>query len=170
MTLQQAAAFCLLKQEFAHFLSTLIIILIFLFTSREEFWPVNRGFDSFFGFLIGAQTYFTHQYVLYTILYTFAETAPFQVPKSGTSDAETKKRRPLIQINIPAKWWITCLFYAFTTFGWVLSQFLKIVFLDRFGAVFKAIWPKNFKLLVGGVKCVIMSKQIFFLVSHIKLQ
>jgi len=28
---------------------------------REEFWPVNRGFDSFFGFLIGAQTYFTHQ-------------------------------------------------------------------------------------------------------------
>ena len=27
---------------------------------REEFWPANRGFDSFFGFLIGAQTYFTH--------------------------------------------------------------------------------------------------------------
>ena len=25
---------------------------------REDFWPANRGFDSFFGFLIGAQTYF----------------------------------------------------------------------------------------------------------------
>ena len=63
----------------------------------------------------------------------FAESARFQVPKNGISDHETKKRRPLFVANYPPKWWITCLFHAFITFGWVLSQFLKF---GSFGAVF----------------------------------
>ena len=42
--------------------------LIMLLTYREEFWPANRGFDSFFGFLIGAQTYFTHEFASYNLL------------------------------------------------------------------------------------------------------
>ena len=64
---------------------------------------------------------------------TFAESARFQVPKNGISDHETEKRRPLFNANIPPKWWITCLFHSFITFGWVLSQFLKF---GSFGAVF----------------------------------
>ena len=35
---------------------------------------------------------------------TFAKSARFQVPKNGTSNAETKKRRPLFNANIPPKW------------------------------------------------------------------
>ena len=54
------------------------------------------------------------------------------MPKNGTSGAETKKQRPLFNANIPPKWCRTRLFYAFSTFGWVLSQFKKIVFLAPF--------------------------------------
>ena len=67
---------------------------------------------------------------------TFAEIARFHVPKNGTSDAETKKPRPLFNANIPPKWCEARLFYAIITFGWVLSQFSKIanfrLFLLRF--------------------------------------
>ena len=59
---------------------------------------------------------------------TFAESAHFHVLKYGTSDAETKKRRPLFYANISPKWCIACLFYAIITFGWVLSQFSKIAY------------------------------------------
>ena len=48
------------------------------------------------------------------------------MPKNGTSDAETKKRRPLFNANIPPIWCIAHLFYAIITCGWVLSQFSKI--------------------------------------------
>ena len=41
----------------------------------------------------------------------------------------------------PPKWWIRHLIHAFFTFWWVLSQFLKIVFLDSFRAIFPAKWP-----------------------------
>ena len=51
--------------------------------------------------------------------------ARFQVTKNGTSGAETKKRRPLFNANIPPKWCRARLFYAFSTFGWILSQFKK---------------------------------------------
>ena len=44
-----------------------------------------------------------------------------------------QKRRPSFNANIPPKWWITCLFYAFTTVGWVLSQFFEF---GPFGALF----------------------------------
>ena len=44
-----------------------------------------------------------------------------------------QKRRPSFNANISPKWWITCLFYAFTTVGWVLSQFFEF---DPFGALF----------------------------------
>ena len=54
---------------------------------------------------------------------------PVILPKFGP---KTKKPRPLFNANIPQKWWITCLFHAFITFGWVLSQFLKF---GSFGAV-----------------------------------
>ena len=54
---------------------------------------------------------------------TFAKSARFQVTKNSTSGAETKKRRPLFNANIPPKWCRARLFYAFSTFGWVLSQF-----------------------------------------------
>ena len=57
---------------------------------------------------------------------TFSKSARFHVPKNGTSDAETKKRRPLFNANIPPKWCVARLFYAIITFGWVLSQFSKI--------------------------------------------
>ena len=54
---------------------------------------------------------------------TFGKSARFQVPKNGTSGAEQKKRRPLFVANYPPKWCTARLFYAFSTFGWVLSQF-----------------------------------------------
>ena len=67
---------------------------------------------------------------------TFRKSARFHVPKNGTSDAETKKRTPLFNANIPSKWCVAGLFYAIITFGWVLSQFSKIAnfrsFLRRF--------------------------------------
>ena len=63
---------------------------------------------------------------------TFTESARFQVLKNGTLNAGTKKRRPLFNGNIPPKWWLTRLFYAFITFGWVLSQFSKIAHLWPF--------------------------------------
>ena len=68
--------------------------------------------------------------------FKIAGNARFQAPKSGTSDAETKKRRPLFYANIPPKWCVARLFYAIVTFGWVLSQFSKFnnfrSFLRRF--------------------------------------
>ena len=67
---------------------------------------------------------------------TFAKSARFQVTKNSTSGAETKKRRPLFHANIPPKWYTTRLFYAFSTFGWVLSQFWKIVYLEPFRSRF----------------------------------
>ena len=36
---------------------------------------------------------------------TFGESARFQVLKNGSSDAETKKRRPFVNANYPPKWW-----------------------------------------------------------------
>ena len=57
------------------------------------------------------------------------KSARFHAPKNGTSGAETKKRRPLFNANYPPKWCRASLFYAFSTFGWVLSQFWKIMFL-----------------------------------------
>ena len=53
---------------------------------------------------------------------TFAKSARFHVPKNGTSEAKTKKWRPLFVANYPPKWCTACLFSAFITFGWVLSQ------------------------------------------------
>ena len=49
----------------------------------------------------------------------------FQVPKNCTLDAKTEKLRPLFLCKDPPKWWITYLFYAFNTSGWVLSQLFK---------------------------------------------
>ena len=49
----------------------------------------------------------------------------FQVPKNCTSDAKTEKLRPLFLCKHTPKWWITYLFYAFNTSGWVLSQLFK---------------------------------------------
>ena len=66
-----------------------------------------------------------------------------EVPKNGTSVAETKKPRPLFNANIPPKWWITCLFYAFITFGWILSQFLKIPFFGLFWCRFPSYMAKK---------------------------
>ena len=74
---------------------------------------------------------------------TFAESARFQVPKNGISDHVTKKRRPLFVANYPPKWWITCLFHALITFGWVLSQFLIWVILCSYWVGFPATWAKK---------------------------
>ena len=63
---------------------------------------------------------------------TFAKSARFQVPKNGTSGAETKKQRPLFDANIPPKWCRTRLFCAFSTFGRVFNQFKKFGFLAPF--------------------------------------
>ena len=49
----------------------------------------------------------------------------FQVPKNCTSDAKTEKLRPLFLCKHTPKWWVTYLFYAFNTSGWVLSQLFK---------------------------------------------
>ena len=62
----------------------------------------------------------------------FDKSARFQVTKNGTSGGETKKIRPLFNANIPPKWWGTHLFYAFITFGWVLSNFSKIAIFYHF--------------------------------------
>ena len=52
--------------------------------------------------------------------------AHFQVPKNCTSVAEIKKKqRQISHANIPPKWGITCLFYAFCSFGWVLKPIFK---------------------------------------------
>ena len=67
---------------------------------------------------------------------TFGKSARFHVPKNGTSDAETKKRRPLLNANIPSKWCVARSCYGIITFGWVFGQFLKIANVDRFYAVF----------------------------------
>ena len=77
---------------------------------------------------------------------TFAKSARFQVPKSGTSDAETKKWRPLFNANIPPKWWNRHLFYTFITFGWVLSQFLKNPFFGLFWGRFSSLMAKELKV------------------------
>ena len=63
---------------------------------------------------------------------TFGKSARFQVPKNGTSGADSKKPRPLFNANIPPKWCRARLFYAFSTFGWVLSQLQNFGFLAPF--------------------------------------
>ena len=65
-----------------------------------------------------------------------AKSAHFHVPKNGTSEAEPKKRRPIFVANYPPKWCTARSFYAFSTFGWVLSQFWKIVFQEPFRSRF----------------------------------
>ena len=54
-----------------------------------------------------------------------------------------KKRRPLFHANIPPKWWNRHLFCAFTNFGWEISKFQKLPFLDRFEPFFFEHWPKS---------------------------
>ena len=76
----------------------------------------------------------------------FGESTRFQVPKNGTSDAETKKPSPLFNANIPPKGWITRLFYAFITFGWVLSQFSKFAFFGQFWSNFPSLTAKKLKV------------------------
>ena len=75
MTLQQGGL--LFDEARIDTLSVTVFIFIYIdtlilsLTYSEEFWPVNRGFESFFGFLIGAQTYYTHEYVsVYYMYYT----------------------------------------------------------------------------------------------------
>ena len=63
---------------------------------------------------------------------TFGKSARFQTATNSTSGAEIKKLRPLFNTNIPLKWCRTRLFYAFSTFGWVLNQFFKFGFLAPF--------------------------------------
>ena len=53
----------------------------------------------------------------------FGESAHFQVPKNGTLSARIQNLRPLFHANIPPKWWSRCLFYSFTTFERVISEF-----------------------------------------------
>ena len=58
----------------------------------------------------------------------------FRCPKMGL--ARIQKRRTLFHANIPPKWWMRHLFYAFTTFGWVISQFWNMPNLGQFWAIF----------------------------------
>ena len=60
---------------------------------------------------------------------TFGKSAHFYASKNDPSGAETKKPRLLFNANIPPKWCRTHLFYAFSTFRWVLLRFWNLVFL-----------------------------------------
>ena len=60
---------------------------------------VLRGFWSPFEDLAAGSAIFWHSKTG-----TFGKSARFQVPKNGTSGAETKKRRPLFVANYPPKW------------------------------------------------------------------
>ena len=82
---------------------------------------------------------------------TFAKSARFQVPKNGTSGAETKKRRPLFVANYPPKWCTARLFYAFSTFGWVLSQFKNLAFFGPFSPSKSTMVPKKLPPWEGNV-------------------
>ena len=73
----------------------------------------------------------------------FDKSARFQVPKNGTSGAEQKKRRPLFVANYPPKWCTARLFYAFSTFGWVLSQFKNLAFFGLFSPSKSTMVPKK---------------------------
>ena len=73
----------------------------------------------------------------------FAKSARFNAQKNSTLGAETKKRRPLFNANIPPKWRLTRLFYAFVTFGWVLSQFKNLAFFCRFDPLKRLACKKN---------------------------
>ena len=75
----------------------------------------------------------------------FCQKCLFQVPKNGTSDAETKKWRPLFNANIPPKRWFTCLFCAYVTFGWI-EGFEKSHIFDHLLAVFPLIMAQKLKL------------------------
>ena len=57
-----------------------------------------------------------------------------------------KKRTPLFIANYPLKWCTARLFYAFSTFGWVLSQFWKIVFLEAFWSRFYCYMGEKLKV------------------------
>ena len=77
---------------------------------------------------------------------TFGKSNRFQVPKNGIWGAQTKKPRPLFNVNIPPKWWRARLFYAFSTFGWVFSQFWKIVFLEALWSCFYCYMSEKLKV------------------------
>ena len=66
----------------------------------------------------------------------FAKSARFQ-------GAETKRWRPLLNANIPPIWWITCMFCAFATFGWVSANFEIWIILGRFPSSMHGQGPKN---------------------------
>ena len=71
---------------------------------------------------------------------------PLWISPNGTLDAETKKRRPLFNSNIPQKWWITCLFYAFITFRWVLKSAYFWLFFGLFKRVKRRRMSQIFKI------------------------
>ena len=81
-----------------------------------------------------------------------AKSARVQVPKNGTSCAETEKRRPLFVANYPPKWCTARLFHAFSTSGWVLSQFWNFAFFCRFSPSKSTRVTKNLPTLERSVR------------------
>ena len=61
----------------------------------------------------------------------FAKSAHFQVPKNGTSDAETKKRRPLFNANTPQNGVEHVLFMRLAMLGGFKANFKNLAFWCR---------------------------------------
>ena len=62
---------------------------------------------------------------------------PFlKCPKRALWVPKQNKWRPLFNANILPKWWISCLIYVYTTFGWGLSPFWDLANVGLFLAVF----------------------------------
>ena len=63
---------------------------------------------------------------------TFAKSARYQVPKKGTSGAETKKLRPLFNTNIPQNGLEHVCFIRLALWGGFLTNFKNLAFWHRF--------------------------------------
>ena len=75
-----------------------------------------------------------------------AKSDHLQVSINGTLSATIQKQRMLFQANILLILWNRHLFYAFTTFGWVINQFRKV---HSFS--FEPKPPKQQKLNIGSI-------------------
>ena len=70
-----------------------------------------------------ALVYFDGKFNSKAGLFSYGKSARFQVPKNGTSGAETKRRRPLFNANYPPKWWGRHLVHEFPFSGEYQANF-----------------------------------------------
>ena len=125
--------------------------------------------DSYFlQTLAGARHLFKKSVLLlFPLSFSYSQKCPLSSAKEmALRTSKEEKTRPLLKANYPPKWWIACLFCGFITSGWVLSQFLKIMFLEPFWTRFTLLKGQKSNLAGWGPKFWDQPKMAFVPVNY----